>query len=395
MPAKPTSPGEPANAGSAPPKARLAAIDRMRGLVIVLMALDHTRDFFSAARFSPTDLGKTTPALFLTRWITHYCAPAFIFLAGTSAYLYGQKHPGPALRRFLLTRGLWLVLLEFTVVNFVWTFNFDYHFGVVMQVIWATGISMCLLAALTVLPAWAVGAFGAFMIVGHDLLDEVTPERFGAWAPLWTVLHVDGPVPFGRVIYPLIPWVGVMAAGYAFGRVYELEPARRRSLLLSLGADLCGAFVLVRLLNAYGDPSPWSHQPVVWRTVLSFVNVSKYPPSLAYVLMTLGPTLLVLALFERVHGRLPDALETFGRVPLFAYVVHLGLVHLLAGLLALALGYGSGVLTNMFMSYPPNWGFGLLGVYGAWLVVLALLFGACRWFASVKRRRRDWWLAYL
>lgn len=381
----------------APSGRRLPAIDRLRGLVIVLMALDHVRDYFSSQQVQPTDLAHTTPALFLTRWITHFCAPIFIFLAGVSAALLGQRSSRAKLQRFLLTRGLWLVVLEFTVVCFVWFFNFRYPLGLVMQVIWATGVSMCVLAGLVALPAPLIAVFSFVMIAGHNLLDGIAPERLGAWAPWWRILHVPGEIPVGEVLYPLVPWVGVMAAGYVFGGLYRSSEARRRRITLALGFGLSAGFVLLRLWNGYGDPKPWSPQASPAFSVLSFINVTKYPPSLLYLLMTLGPGLLALHAFERSprHGALATALQTVGRVPLFAYVVHLAIAHALAGVIALSMGFGTAVLRDIFVFYPANWGFGLGAVYLAWLVVLLLLYPLCSWFAALKRRRRDWWLSYL
>lgn len=374
---------------------RVPSIDQLRGIVIALMALDHVRDFFTNAHFSPTDLQHTTPALFFTRWITHYCAPTFIFLAGVSAQQVSARMSRPALQRFLLTRGLWLIVLEFTVVMYVWMFNVSYPMGLVMQVIWATGVSMCALAALVSLPARWVGALGVAMIAGHNLLDGIRPEGFGRWAPLWRIVHVEGETPFGVVVYPVVPWIGVMAAGYGFGEIYRLERARRLRTLVYVGLALCAAFILVRAINAYGDPRPWSQQRDLLWTALAFLDVTKYPPSLTYVLMTLGPALLILALLERTSSRFATHFETFGRVPMFAYVVHLAIAHLFAGLLGLLQGHGSTILTTIFVFYPKNWGVGLLGVYVAWLLVLACLYPLCQWFGGVKRRRSDWWLSYL
>lgn len=379
---------------------RLMSIDMLRGLAIVLMALDHVRDYFTGAPFQATDLDQTTPALFFTRWVTHFCAPVFVFLAGTGAFLLSRRATPAQTSRFLLTRGLWLIALEWTVVTFVWTFNFEYRLGLIMQVIWAIGVSMIVLAALIRLPLAAIAAIGVAMIAGHNLFDGVAPESLGAWAPLWQVLHVQGVLSFGAtpagfVHYPLIPWIGVMAAGYAFGRLYEFEAGRRRRVLVALGLGLCAAFVVLRLVNGYGDLAPWSTQRNATVTLLSFLNVTKYPPSLLFLLMTLGPAMLLLAWFERLHGPLAGMLATFGRVPLFAYVVHIVLAHLFAGLVALATGYGTVVLTDFFLFYPDGWGVGLPGVYLAWLIVLAVLYPLCRWFAAVRRRRGDWWLAYL
>lgn len=382
-------------ARTSPRVERLGSIDQLRGFVILLMALDHVRDYFTNAQFEPTDLQHTTAALFFTRWITHFCAPTFIFLAGVSARLMSERKPRAALSKFLLTRGLWLVVLEITVVTFAWTFNFKYQLGLILQVIWATGISMCMLAALIWLPAAAVGVFGVAMIAAHNLLDPIKPESFGTWAPLWKIIHVQGEAPFGLVLYPLVPWIGVMAAGYGFGAIYRFERARRVRILWQLGLGLCVLFVVVRGLNGYGDPHPWSQQRDALFTALSFFNVTKYPPSLAYVAMTLGPALLALAWLDLREPRPAKVFETFGRVPLFAYVVHIALAHLLAGVLGLVSGYGASTLTTIFVFYPKGWGVGLPGVYLAWLAVLAVLYPLCRWFAGVKRARSDWWLSYL
>jgi uncharacterized membrane protein len=376
-------------------RVRVQAIDILRGLVIVLMALDHVREYFTDVRFRPLDLTHTDVALFFTRWITHYCAPLFIFLAGVSAWLVGRRCTRSELTRFLVTRGLWLVVLEFTLVSLAWTFNLRYDFGLMMQVIWAIGVSMIVLALLARLPLGWITAIAATMIAGHNLLDGIEPETFGVAAPLWAVLHVQQPIAIGFVSYPLIPWIGVMALGYVMGGLFELEPERRRRLLLTLGSAMIVAFVVLRLANVYGDPHPWSVQSSTTFTVLSFLKVHKYPPSLLYLLMTLGPGLLLLVLFETWRGALASVLEVFGRVPLFFYVLHIVLAHALAGLVALWAGYGTSVLTGFFPDFPPEWGYGLPMVYGVWLLVLALLYPLCRWFAEMKRRRSDWWLSYL
>ncbi len=375
--------------------ARLYSIDILRGLVIVLMALDHVRDFFTAVRFDPLDLAQTNATLFMTRWITHFCAPVFILLAGVSAQLVSRRCTPAQLSRFLLTRGLWLIVLELTVVNFAFNFNLGYQFGLLMQVIWAIGASMIVLAALSRLPVWAVGTIGVVMIAGHNLLDGIEPKAFGELAPLWNVLHVQGMVPFGYLHYPLIPWVGVMALGFALGTVYDLPADRRRRALLIMGGGAIAAFVVLRLINGYGDPMPWSAHQSPGFTLLSFINVEKYPPSLAYVLVTIGPALLALAAFESARGPVAAILETFGRVPLFFYVLHFLLAHLAAGLVALAMGFGTTVLTGFFIAFPKEWGVSLPAVYLAWVLVVATLYPACRWFAALKRRRKDWWLSYL
>jgi uncharacterized membrane protein len=371
-------------------RARLVSIDVLRGFVIVLMALDHVRDYFTNAHFDALDLSQTNGPLFLTRWITHFCAPTFVFLAGISARLVASR-----LSRFLFTRGLWMIVLEITVVNFAWSFNLQYQAGLFLQVIWAIGVSMIVLAALVHLPMRAIAVFGIVVIAGHNLLDGIAPTQFGAWAPLWSVLHVRGPVPFGIISYPLIPWIAVMALGYVAGSLFQLDPQTRQRRLVQAGLAALALFVVLRYTNLYGEPVHWSVQDTWLRTVLSFIDVRKYPPSLLYLLVTLGGATLLLAAFESARGRLVTILRTFGRVPLFFYVLHIALAHLAAGLIALAMGFGTSVLTNPFPLLPKTWGFDLPMVYVAWLAVLVALYPACKWYAEVKRRRTDWWLSYL
>jgi uncharacterized membrane protein len=393
----PVAPKLPDLAGSGLARAgfRLRSIDSVRGLAIVIMALDHVRAYFTSVRFDALDLSQTTAALFLTRWITHLCAPTFLVLAGVSAYLVSRRSQPGHLRRFLITRGLWLILLEITVVQFAWHFNVRYDTGLFAQVIWAIGASLIVLAALVRLPPWTIGAFGLTMIAGHNLLDGVAPESFGRWALAWNLLHVFGRTPIGVVYYPLIPWVGVTALGYYAGTLFELDVRRRRSVLFGAGIASLVLIVLLRAINGYGDPYQWSSQSTVIGTCLSFIKVHKYPPSLLYLLVMLGVASILLALFETTGGKLVDILNTYGRVPLFFYVVHIYVVHLTAGLIALASGYGTTVLTNVFLILPQGWGFGLPGVYLVWALVVAGLYPACRWFADLKQRRTDWWLSYL
>ena len=386
--------------GRPPARPRLDSVDLLRGLVMVLMALDHTRDYFSnATSFDPTDLTKTNAALFVTRWVTHFCAPVFVFLAGTGIFLSGARGKSkPELARFLLTRGLWLVLLELTLVKLGFDFTFDYHLSYGL-VIWALGWSMVAMAGLIFLPVWAVAAFGVALIVGHNAFDGVKAESLGAFRWLWMILHEPGLLTWapGRVFlvgYPLVPWVGVMAAGYGCGRLLTLEPARRRALLLRLGVGLMLAFVALRASRVYGDPRPWSAQPDWLFTLFSFVNCQKYPPSLLYLLMTLGPALVALALFRPEAGRWARPFVIFGRVPLFYYLLHLPLIHGAAVAVAL-FRYGTSVPSLTPGQAPPDWGFGLPAVYLAWALVVLALYPACRWFAGLKGRRRDRWLSYL
>ena len=380
-------------------RARIVSIDLMRGVVMLLMALDHTRDFFAVGGFNPRDVAE--PALFLTRWVTHFCAPMFIFLAGISAYLYGaQGRSTGAVSRFLLTRGFWLVLIELTVVRVGWTFSLQFD-HLVLQVIFAIGASMMALALLVHLPRWAIAAVGIAMIAGHNLLDGIKPGQFGAAAPIWNVLHQPGLVMLSPdlavfVLYPLIPWIGVMAAGYALGPIFGFDRATRMRWLLGLGAAITAGFIVLRASNLYGDPSPWLAQQGLIATVLGFINCEKYPPSLLYLAMTIGPSLLLLAAFERARGRLVDWIAIFGSVPLFYYVVHLFLIHALAlGFAWATIGHAGWLLGSSAVGKPAGYGLGLAGVYAVWLAVVVALFPLCRWFAAIKRRRTEWWWSYL
>ena len=379
---------------------RLDSIDLLRGLVMILMALDHTRDFFTNAHFDPTDLSQTTAALFLTRWVTHFCAPVFTFLAGAGAYLASARgKTRPQLSRFLLTRGLWLIVLEYTVVWFGITFDFDWHF-LPASVLWALGWGMIVLAGLVHLPLPVIAAFAGATIAGHNLFDAVRPDQLGPLGPLWAVLHTRGPLPLTPSVtlgvhYPLVPWIGVMAAGYVFGAVFLLNRPRRRTTMLGLGASLILLFVALRATNFYGDPHPWSPRQDALFTVLSFLNCQKYPPSLLYLLMTLGPALLALPVFEHSLGRLGRPLLMFGRVPLFFYLLQWYAAHLLAVVVNAALGRpASWLLGGAPWNAPQGYGYSLGVVYLMWIVVLVLLYPPCRWFAALKRRRCDAWLSY-
>jgi uncharacterized membrane protein len=403
---------------------RLDAVDLLRGVVIMLMALDHVRDFFSDRLFAnPTDMITTTAALFMTRWVTHFCAPTFIFLAGVGAFLSTTRGKSKCeLSWFLLTRGLWLVFLELTVIRASWWFNWDpLHHGV--GVFWPIGWSMVVLAGLVFLPISAVTIFGVVMIAYHNLLDGISAEQLHlppwlwmilhqpgdetvvcvpSW--LWTMLHkpgdktVVGGLTFGTG-YCLIPWMGVMAAGYGFGSLLLLERRVRRRELFGLGAALTVAFVLLRAANDYGDARPWYDQGDVLLTICSFLNCTKYPPSLLYLLMTLGPAIMALAFFDRPLGALARPIVTFGRVPLFFYLLHIPLIHGGAALLdywrfgwsPLAHGGPWDVKPG---EIPSNYGLSLPMVYLVWVGVLVVLYPACRWFADVKRRRKEAWLSY-
>ncbi|MEH6584788.1 MAG: heparan-alpha-glucosaminide N-acetyltransferase domain-containing protein, partial [Halioglobus sp.] len=314
---------------------RNEAIDILRGLVMVIMVLDHARDFWGGFTPDPTDLDVTTPALFFTRWVTHFCAPVFVFLAGTSAYLYGSRREPIQLSRFLLTRGLWLILIELTVCKYVWIPEPGYSM-VLMQVIWAIGCSMIVLAGLCFFGAKIVGLIGLLIIVGHNTLDSLVPADFGSASALWTLAHEGGVLRLSDgasllVGYPVLPWIGVMAIGYSFGLSMSLSREQRQTLYLRLGLAMIAVFILLRATNFYGDSSHWSAQSSTVFSLLSFLNATKYPPSLLYLLMTLGPALCLLAVFEKEsQGRLRTALLVFGRVPLLFYILHLYLLRFTA-----------------------------------------------------------------
>ena len=367
---------------------------------MVLMALDHTRGFLSNAQFAPVDLAHTTPALFFTRWVTHFCAPAFFLLAGVGASLSLARGRSLAqVSRFFLARGLWLVVLELTLVSFGWDFTLHvtpWHAGV----IWALGWSMVFMAALAWLPKGAIATVGIALIVLHNMTDAITPAAFGEFGWLWRFLHFPD-LNAGmliRIDYPIIPWVGVMAVGYAMGPLFRESPERRQKLLVGIGVSAVIGFVALRWLNGYGDPMPWSVETRGTYTLLSFLRVRKYPPSLAYLLMTLGPLLIALVWLEHARGRVFSFVVTYGRVPLLFFVAHIYLVHLIA--VVVAYGQG-GPASFLFTSdgpmagHPPWYGVDLGWIYVCWVLIVIALYPMCRAFAEVKAHRRDWWLSYL
>jgi uncharacterized membrane protein len=364
------------------------------------MVLDHARDFFFSSRIDPADLKVTTPLLFFTRWLTHFCAPVFVLLAGLAAFLYGVRRTPAELTRFLLTRGLWLIFLELFVVHFGW-FPDPYFRTTLLQVMWALGWSMLVLAGLSRISVAVCLGVGVLLIAGHNLLDPIRSAQLGGWGPLWSFLHesqVYRPLPAHRVIvgYPLIPWCGVMAVGYALGALLHREPQRWPRYFFGIGAAATVLFIGLRLLNRYGDPRPWSVQAEPVFTLLAFLNCRKYPPSLLYLLMTLGPALMLLAAFQRVAQRaVVQPLVTLGRAPLLFYVAHLFLLHYTAMPIAYA-RFGSAAFDtskgNFFFSADlPLW-----TLYVAWLLAVLILYPLCRWFVGVRARHPDKrWLSYL
>ena len=378
---------------------RISSIDIVRGAVMVLMAIDHVRVY------SGLPAGGPTAGIFFTRWITHFCAPVFIFLAGTSAFMYAQRHGD--VRRFLLTRGLWLILLELTVLRVAWTFNLEFMRYSLAGVIWVIGWCMVLLALLLRLPLKFIASFGLVVIAGHNLLDPFLPTVVpglaeSARSGLWKILYLGfsaGPIALGDggpsfwVLYSIVPWVGVIAAGYAFGAVLMLEPGQRRRACFAIGLGSVALFLVLRGLNVYGDPRPWE-------SGLEFLNATKYPASLSFLLMTLGPAIALMPLLDRARGAVARWLTVFGRVPFFYYVLHIPLIHALA-LIVSAVRTGRidpWLFADHPMASPPppdGYAWSLPLLYLVWGVALVMLYAACRWYADLKARRTDWWLRYV
>jgi uncharacterized membrane protein len=400
-------------AGSVPgQKPRIVSVDFMRGLVMVIMAIDHSRDFLTNVPFQPENIAHTWPALFFTRWITHFCAPMFFFLAGTGTYLLKNKTGSVgAVSRFLWTRGLWLILLEFTIIEYAWTFTFWQMGGI----IWAIGCSMVLLALLIRLPDQALLSFGLVLVLFHDLFDSLRPAQFGNFAGLWMILHRKGVIPHTHffVLFPLVPLVGVMALGYVFGKIFDKPADQRARLMLLLGGVATAAFLVLRAFNAYGNPvagvassSPgqWHPQSTLAMSIVSFLDLEKYPPSLQFLLMILGPSLILFSTVDRLSAapsfeRWAKPIVVFGRVPLFFYVLHLYAIHFAAILLAKLshqpiawLWKGSFWMNEV----PDGYGHGLPVMYLTWFVVMVVLYFPCAWFGEYKRRHKAWWwLSYL
>ncbi len=381
-------------------KPRIQSLDLLRGLVMIIMALDHVRDYFHTDSFmiDPTDLSKTNVAFFATRWITHFCAPIFMFLAGTSAFLMGQKKTKKELSIFLLTRGLWLIFLELTIVGFGWTFELDVHnFG--LLVIWALGACMIVLAGLIWLPFKAILVIGLLLVCGHNALDTVHVEGNSISAIAWKLLHDPGVGKLGSVqffvMYPILSWIGVMALGYCLGKLYttDVDAAKRKKILTLLGLTAIVIFIALRLSNIYGDEAHWSSQKNPAFTILSFLNTTKYPPSLLYLTMTLGPALLFLAFSEHITNRLSNIIKIFGRVPMFYYLCHLYLIHLGSLAMMYLQGFRPSDLNNKL---PPGYGVNLGMTYAVWLAVIIILYPFCKWYDNYKSNHRgNKWLSYL
>jgi len=383
---------------------RIESIDLLRGIVMVVMALDHVRDYFhySVHFYEPTDINKTTLAIFFTRWITHFCAPSFSFLAGTSAFFISRKKTAKQLSAFLLKRGLWLMALDATVITFAWLFDFQFHI-ILLITIWSLGASMVFLSGLVFLPSWAIAAIGLIIVSGHNAFDNL---HFNG-NPLWAFLHDGGAFQVGHSIimfgYPVLPWAGVMALGYSFGVFYTTtyDASKRRRTLNVIGLLCIALFAIFIALNSYGNPRPWVYADTPVKTFMSMMNPEKYPPSLWFVLMTLGPSILFLANAEKLSGRIVSVFSTIGRVPFFYYILHLFLIHALAMLAAQLTGFhwSSMILTDNWVGETKQlqgYGFSLSVVYLVWVAVVVMLYPFCVWYDRYKTNHKDkWWLGYL
>ena len=375
---------------------------------MIIMALDHTRDYFNADAFlfDPMDLQKTTVLLFFTRWITHFCAPVFVLLAGTSAFISGQRKTKKELSVFLVKRGLWLIFLELTIVNFSWFFNIHFTF-LLLAVIWTLGICMICLAGLIYLPKKAILVIGIILVAAHNLLDKIHYTDNNAIGFIWGFLHDQKMFHLGRfnimMAYPILPWIGVMALGYCLGELYAkgYDAIKRKKILLTIGTLSILLFIILRFINIYGNIILWSTQSSPIFSFLSFISISKYPPSLDYLLLTEGAALIFLALTENISNSLTKFISVYGRVPLFYYILHIYLIHIIALMAAVLTGYSWTDMTSFdtFISYMPNlkgYGFGLGIVYIIWLSVVILMYPLCKWYDGYKSSHRDkWWLSYL
>jgi uncharacterized membrane protein len=386
-------------------KSRVQSLDFLKGLVIVIMALDHVRDYFhrDIFYFDPTDIDQTNGWLFFTRFITHFCAPVFVLLAGTSAFFVHQRIGDSELSKWLIKRGLWLVFAEIVIITFGWRFLFNFN-SIIFQVIWLLGISMIFLAIFAHIPKKIMIPVCLIVIFGHNSLDGFTGGQF---SDLWTLLHVRGPIQLSENVsiisaYPLIPWIFVMPLGYHLGSLYkpDYDPTARRRLLIKIGLSAVVLFFAIRMLNVYGNMTPWSNYDDFVKTVISFFNITKYPPSLLYLLITLGPSLILLAWAEHFRGSIYNIMVLFGKVPMFFYIVHIYYIHLLAVFAVYLTGYDPKLMfVDVFITFETRlqgYGFSLGVVYLVWLFVVLTLYPVCVWFWNYKKTHRHyWWLSYL
>lgn len=389
-----------------PLKQRINSIDVLRGLIMLIMALDHTRDFFHYANINPTNIATTTPLLFFTRWITHFCAPVFVFLSGVSAYLTGIKKSKKELSAYLIKRGLWLILIEVIVMTLILTLNPTYSF-ILLDILWAIGCSMVLLGLLVRAPLWVIAAIGCIIFFGHDIFDYITPAAMGIIPALikifFTAFGTVFPISSSHIIldlYAIIPWTGVMLLGYVFGSLYQpgTNSRARKKLLFLTGICTILFFVSLRMLNSYGDPAPWAQQRGWVYSFLSFLNTSKYPPSLLFLCMTLGPALILLSIAEQAQNKLSRVLTIYGKVPFFYYVIHFFLLRIVNVIFFFAAGFNSSQIINPaspFWFTNAKFGYPLWVVYLIWLFVIIVMYRPCKWYGNYKLTHNKWWLSYL
>ena len=388
-------------------KNRIESIDFLRGLVMIIMALDHVRDYFFFGSFTsnPTDLDSTTPLLFYTRIITHYCAPVFVLLTGTSAYLYGAKKNKHDLSKFLLTRGIWLIFLEIVVNNFIWFFDPSYSL-IVLQVIWAIGFSMLFLSGIIYFSNKIISVIGLVIICFHNLFDTFVFEGQSLHAILWYFLHQQSMIKISEHTslvfgYPIIPWVGLMALGYVMGSLYtEYQSKERTSLLMKFGIYSVLAFIILRLTNFYGEPNHFAIQEKISFSVMALFNTTKYPPSLLYLLMTIGPSLILLSIIEKYKNKITDFFIVFGKVPLFYYFSHVFLIHITAIIFLIIENKDYNIMLNMTPFLPNQYqlmeyGYPLWVVYLVWVIVILILYPICKKYMKYKSNSKKWWLSYL
>lgn len=385
--------------------ARIPSIDLLRGLVMLIMAIDHLRDMLHLGHPNPTDLQTTTPALFFTRWITHFCAPTFVFLSGISAFLAGRRRTHSELAGFLIKRGFWLIFVELVIINFATSLDPAYHL-IVLQVIWAIGASMVILGLLVWVKAGpkTIGVVGLLLFAGHnviDLLHDKTIDTNVAWRLFFSASGfstVDRITPghFLMIAYALLPWTGVMLIGYALGTLYTKDAKTRKKILTTISLTMLAVFMILRAFNIYGDPAPWSAQKNAVTTIISFLNVTKYPCSLLYLCMTLGVSILILANTEKVSGRFSRILIVYGNVPFFYYVCHWFLAQALTVALFFSMGHHlDEAYRSDFPFSPNNFGVSLVGLYAVWLLLITLMYFPCRGFSNYKKTHSQWWLSYL
>ncbi len=385
---------------------RISSIDILRGLVIILMAVDHIRDMWALEPFAPENISETSAGYFFTRWITHFCAPVFVFLAGTSIYLYLQKVKDKnVVSTFLVKRGLWLVLVEIIIINWAWSWKMIWNsWGFFLQVIWAIGVAMIAMALLIRLSNKILLIVSMLIIFGHNLLNAITPNDLGSFDWFWKIFHEQGWIPFASdnsfgmyVVYPILPWIGVMAAGFVFGQVMTWEPEKRIKLLWKLGIGSILLFVVLRYSNIYGDTGVWEIQKNGLFTFIDFLNTQKYPPSLLFLLMTLGPSFLLLIVFEKWKTKLFDFLKVFGRVPFFFYILHFPVIHF-SSMLYFRITEGtwfdlanSGGPKNWPEFYQPS----LFRLYLVWVLIVIFFYFLCSWYNNYKTKHNYWWLKYI